>query len=292
MRTHVLCLSLLLACSSLFLSAVAGEFELERDHPPAAEFRDGRGTCRQYTQHNAHYNHSTIFVMDDLPRDRTYVAMNVTHKRAGAVKLVLRAKREGEDLQQVRLKSFGHGGRGQNFVDTTFSDDAAEHFPIWQEEAPFTGVFEPDVHMSKLAGGASAAKWTLLAINRDGHTPRIDSWTLTFCDNNAGAGDGGLAAAEAEAETTFADIANAQGVAITPPAYSPAPHPAPAYYRGPNLFNKGVRRAFFADAVATVYDVIRNYNEANFYVQQVQTLQKKARGAKAVVQEYFDAKHG
>ena len=61
-----------------------------------------------------------------------YVLVRIVRAHTTPLQLVLRAKREGEDLQQVRLKSFGHGGRGQNFVDTTFSDDAAEHFPIWQ----------------------------------------------------------------------------------------------------------------------------------------------------------------
>ncbi len=102
---------------------------------------------------------------------------------------------------------------------------------LLQEEAPFTGLFEPDVHLSKI-GGSSAAKWTLLAINRDGHTPRIDSWTLTFCDRS-GNGQAGVTGAEvvAEPEPTFADIANAQGATvITPPAYVPAAHPAPAWF--------------------------------------------------------------
>ncbi len=46
-----------------------------------------------------------------------------------------------------------------------------------------------------------------------------------------------------------------------------------------------------ACVLITRYDVVRNYNEANFYVNQVHTLQKKARDAKSVFHAYIDAKH-
>ena len=170
---RVILLSLLVAC----LAACA--WASEGNHP-YLEYTDDSGTCRQFIQTNSHWNHSTIFVFEDFPHDRMYVSMNVTHKRVGAVKLVLRAKREGQDLQQIRLKSFGHGGKGENLRDTVFGDESAEHFPIWPSEAPFTGMFQPDIPLSRM-DGTPMAKWTLLAINRDGHTPRIDDWSMTFC---------------------------------------------------------------------------------------------------------------
>jgi len=218
-------------------------------------------------QSNAHWNHSTIFVDDDFSRDRMYVSMNITHKRAGAVKLVLRAKRDGEKVQQIRLKSYGHGGKGSNFVDTTFDDDASEHFPIWASEAPFMGDFQPDVALHRITGPA-AAKWTLLALNRDGHTAKIDSWWLTFCENRDPRQD----------RTSFQDIANAQGITITPPAYQPAPHQPPAHYSGPNfLFDKRVRQNFWRTAVEAFARTTANYNSANYYVNQVKVMQKAAK---------------
>ena len=70
------------------LSAVAAQANQTFKGPhPHAEFEDEIGTCRQYVQSNAHWNHSTIFVSETFPRDRTYVSMNVTSERAGAVKV-------------------------------------------------------------------------------------------------------------------------------------------------------------------------------------------------------------
>ena len=70
------------------LSAVAAQANQTFKGPhPHAEFEDEIGTCRQYVQSNAHWNHSTIWVSETFPRDRTYVSMNVTSERAGAVKV-------------------------------------------------------------------------------------------------------------------------------------------------------------------------------------------------------------
>lgn len=277
MKRLVLFLTLLVACLSFACADEAARY---------VEYVDDLGTCRQYTQTHSHWNHSTIFVFDDFAHDRMYVSMNVTAKRMGAVKLVLRAKREGQELQQIRLKSFGHGGKGANLRNTVFSDESAEHFPIWPSEAPFTGMFQPDISLRKIEG-TSMAKWTLLAINRDGHTPEIDTWSIDFCkDADANSGLTPAAAAGNEGEGT-----GASAQAYIPPVYTPSPQPPKQVYRGPNMFRPGFLRDFFTRFFAMVVRVTRNYNEANFYVSEVNTLQSEARQARDALFALKAAKH-
>lgn len=262
------------------LSAVAAQANQTFKGPhPHAEFEDEIGTCRQYVQSNAHWNHSTIFVSETFPRDRTYVSMNVTSERAGAVKLILR-RREEDVMQQAKLKSFGHGGKGENFVDTTFTDASSEAdpFPVWASGAPFTGSWLPEVPLSSI-DGTSRGKWTLMAFSRDGkafHTPKIESFSLTFCEGEEPevTAQGGVVVAPMEPLTK--PVVNYPA----PQSWASAPKPV---YTGPNLFAKGTLRRFWTGAARTVADVTANYNEANFYVQQVKAVQdmaKKMKGGK------------
>ena len=319
-RHPIVILLVVIACAALAHRAAAEEGHAYK------EYEDGLGRCRQYVQTNAHWNHSTIMVDESFARDRTYVSMNVTANRAGAVKvrvcsppalspgsartppptdpslppllsprrpsqLVLRAKR-GEDLQQVRLKSYGHGGRGKNFVETSFDDAAAEHFPVWPEEAPFTGSFEPDVHLAKILG-SSQGKWTLLALNRDGHTPEINAWTLTFCENKDSQGLGDLATAQAFGGVSYTPAGPATKPVVTYPAPQQWDYVPKPVYRGPNLFSKYTLGNFWRGAARTVIETVRNYNEAMFYVNQVQTIQDKAYHAgQAAAYAYHAAKQG
>jgi len=284
-RHPIVILLVVIACAALAHRAAAEEGHAYK------EYADGLGRCRQYVQTNAHWNHSTIMVDESFARDRTYVSMNVTANRAGAVKLVLRAKR-GEDLQQVRLKSYGHGGRGKNFVETSFDDAAAEHFPVWPEEAPFTGSFEPDVHLAKILG-SSQGKWTLLALNRDGHTPEINAWTLTFCENKDSQGLGDLATAQAFGGVSYTPAGPATKPVVTYPAPQQWDYVPKPVYRGPNLFSKYTLGNFWRGAARTVIETVRNYNEAMFYVNQVQTIQDKAYHAgQAAAYAYHAAKQG
>jgi len=284
-RHPIVILLVVIACAALAHRAAAEEGHAYK------EYADGLGRCRQYVQTNAHWNHSTIMVDESFARDRTYVSMNVTANRAGAVKLVLRAKR-GENLQQVRLKSYGHGGRGKNFVETSFDDAAAEHFPVWPEEAPFTGSFEPDVHLAKILG-SSQGKWTLLALNRDGHTPEINAWTLTFCENKDSQGLGDLATAQAFGGVSYTPAGPATKPVVTYPAPQQWDYVPKPVYRGPNLFSKYTLGNFWRGAARTVIETVRNYNEAMFYVNQVQTIQDKAYHAgQAAAYAYHAAKQG
>lgn len=288
------------------LSAVAAQANQSFKGPhPHAEFEDELGTCRQYVQSNAHWNHSTIWVSETFPRDRTYVSMNVTSKRAGAVKVgdrrprpppsalrsgkthsssnpLLRAqlilrRREEDVMQQAKLKSFGHGGKGENFVDTTFTDASSEAdpFPVWASGAPFTGSWLPEVPLSSI-DGTSRGKWTLMAFSRDGkafHTPKIESFSLTFCEGEEPevTAQGGVVVAPMEPLTK--PVVNYPA----PQSWVSAPKPV---YTGPNLFAKGTLRRFWTGAARTVADVTANYNEANFYVQQVKAVQDMAKRMK------------
>ena len=307
MRHPIVILLVVVACSGWLAlasaaaapgaaAALRNKQQQQKPHP-YVEYRDGRGLCRQYTQTNAHWNHSTIWVTEDFARDRTMVSMNVTSKRAGTVKLLLRKRVGTERMQQARLKPFGHGGKGQNFVETSFEDAAEDHFPVWASEAPFTGNFLPADRISRIPGD-SKGKWTLLAISRDGkmsHTPEITGWSITFCEGAAPSAP--MAAAEESADqglglgltsTSPSSQATAQGAVVVrpmPPATKPVvtyppPQRWPAYakpaYSGPNLFSKHTYIDFWRQAIRTVIEVTRNYNEANFYAKQVQTLQKKA----------------
>jgi hypothetical protein len=277
MKRLVFLLALIVACLSFACADQPARYE---------EYIDDLGTCRQYTQTHSHWNHSTIFVFDDFAHDRVYVSMNITAKRMGAVKLVLRAKREGAEVQQIRLKSFGHGGKGANLRNTVFGDESSEHFPVWPSEAPFTGMFQPDIPLSKI-DGSSMAKWTLLAINRDGHTPEIDNWSIDFCKDTAAA-TGGLGLAP---QGTPAATGGASAQAYIAPVYTPSAPPPKQVYTGPNMFQPGFLRNFFARFFAMVLRVTRNYNEANFYVSEVNALQSEARQVRDGLFALKAAKH-
>jgi len=279
MRHPIVILIVVLGCALVVAKGEPGPH-------PYHEYQDEvLGTCREYVQTNAHWNHSTLWVSESFPRDRTFVSMNVTSPRVGGVKLVLR-RREGEELQQIRLKSFGHGGKGKNFEETTFVDDAEEHFPMWPEEAPFTGNYAPDVALSKIEG-SSRGKWTLMAIARakkQSQTPQIKGWSVTFCEDTIG---DGLVTAQG------AVIVNPMEPLTKPVVDLPAPQTWPAYqksvYRGPNLLDKNTYVNFWTEAAGMVRDVTRNWNEANFYVQQVKTMQKKAYAARKDFEEAVHA---
>lgn len=180
-------------------------------------------------------------------------------------------------MQQAKLKSFGHGGKGENFVDTTFTDASSEAdpFPVWASGAPFTGSWLPEVPLSSI-DGTSRGKWTLMAFSRDGkafHTPKIESFSLTFCEGEEPevTAQGGVVVAPMEPLT--------KPVVDYPAPQSWASAPKPVY-TGPNLFAKGTLRRFWTGAARTVADVTANYNEANFYVQQVKAVQDMAKRMK------------
>ena len=180
-------------------------------------------------------------------------------------------------MQQAKLKSFGHGGKGENFVDTTFTDASSEAdpFPVWASGAPFTGSWLPEVPLSSI-DGTSRGKWTLMAFSRDGkafHTPKIESFSLTFCEGEEPevTAQGGVVVAPMEPLTK--PVVNYPA----PQSWVSAPKPV---YTGPNLFAKGTLRRFWTGAVRTVADVTANYNEANFYVQQVKAVQDMAKRMK------------
>ena len=65
-------------------------------------------------------------------------------------------------------------------------------------------------------------------------------------------------------------MATAQGL------YTPAPPQPHAVYRGPNMFAPGFFRGFATSFLNLLWRVTRNYNEANFYVSEVQAMQNQA----------------
>ncbi len=77
---------------------------------------------------------------------------------------------------QIELSS-GNGGSGDNYVNTTFDDDAL--LPITAGSAPFTGSFRPEMPLSILGSIPIAGRW-ILKVSDDaaGDTGQLISWCL------------------------------------------------------------------------------------------------------------------
>lgn len=82
------------------------------------------------------------------------VAVNITHSRTGDLKVWLRSP-NGTGIQLVS----NEGGRGDNFVDTVFSESSTSQ--IQNAGPPYTGVFQPAGNLNTLNGERPDGIWTL-----------------------------------------------------------------------------------------------------------------------------------
>lgn len=103
------------------------------------------------------------------------------------------------DATEIML-STDNGGSGDNYVDTTFDDEAAA--VITAGAAPFTGRYRPEGLLRGFDGKAAAGTWTLRIYDDGaGDTGTLSAWRLTLC------GDAASVAAD------YSDLAASYGIA-------------------------------------------------------------------------------
>ena len=128
---------------------------------------------------------SVVNSIINIPYNKTItdvnVTINITHGRDADLDVFLMSP----DGLQVAL-TMGNGGLGQNYINTTFDDEAS--MPISVGIAPFTGSYIPNQNLSVFDGLATQGDWTLSIIdNVNGYGGTLTSWDLSLCyDPNVG----------------------------------------------------------------------------------------------------------
>jgi subtilisin-like proprotein convertase family protein len=125
---------------------------------------------------------STITVADDKIVEDVDVALNITHTYLGDLGISL-VTPGGTSI----LLSDRRGGSNNNFVGTTFDDEAAT--PVASGAAPFTGSYQPDEPLSTADGVSAMGDWQLHVVDQAGiDLGTIDDWTLilTFATQECG----------------------------------------------------------------------------------------------------------
>ena len=118
---------------------------------------------------------STITVTDNINVNDINVTLNINHTWVSDLEIKL----VGPDNTEVVLVD-GEGGDGDNFINTTFDDEASQS--IVGATAPFTGSFQPQGNLSDFNGMMSAGDWDLVItdnVNQDGG--QLNDWTLQIC---------------------------------------------------------------------------------------------------------------
>lgn len=104
---------------------------------------------------------------------RVTVALDLLHTYTQDLRISLSSP-NGQTVLLVGNK----GGSGDNFLQTTFDDDAP--IGVAQATAPFTGTFRPEGSLSTLTGGAPNGTWTLRVVDeafQDGGS--LNRWSLS-----------------------------------------------------------------------------------------------------------------
>lgn len=103
------------------------------------------------------------------------VTINITHTFVGDLILKLISPAGSEVILSNR-----RGGGGDNYVGTTFDDDAVNL--IANGVAPFTGTFQPEGSLASFNGQFSGGNWILNVSDNAGlDVGDITSWTLEIC---------------------------------------------------------------------------------------------------------------
>jgi subtilisin family serine protease/subtilisin-like proprotein convertase family protein len=129
---------------------------------------------------------SYLDIDQDIAIADVNVKMNLTFPRDGRIAISL-VSPSGTTV----MLSNRHGGRGANFQDTAFDDEADT--PISQGTAPFAGSFQPDESLSAFDTQDALGSWQLViqnlsTINTNG---TLNSWSLEIAGDNTGGGGGG-----------------------------------------------------------------------------------------------------
>ena len=122
---------------------------------------------------------SVITFTDDFVIDDVNVTVNINHTWAGDLDISLIAP-DGTTSVDLILNDINISD--DNFVNTTFDDEAAE--PITNGTPPFTGSFQPVGNLSDFDGLNTAGDWTLsITDNFNGDGGDLLGWDLQLCGN-------------------------------------------------------------------------------------------------------------
>ncbi len=117
---------------------------------------------------------STLTVSDSFSITDVNVQLDIDHTYDDDLSVFLIAP------GGTRVELFSRvGGSGDNFVNTTLDDEAAQ--PIQFSNAPFTGSFVPEGALSALDGKNAQGVWTLeITDGFAGDIGQLKSWSLSF----------------------------------------------------------------------------------------------------------------
>lgn len=105
---------------------------------------------------------------------RLSVTLNVFHTYTSDLRISLVAP-DGKEI----LLAIGEGGSGNNFIETTFDDDAPQ--PITAGRPPFVGTYRPQENLAVLNNLDPNGRWTLRVVDvasLDGGV--LSSWSLAL----------------------------------------------------------------------------------------------------------------
>jgi subtilisin-like proprotein convertase family protein len=108
------------------------------------------------------------------------VTVNITHTWVGDMKIALTAP---DGITTVVLANFV-GGSQDNFIDTTFDDQAVT--PIANGVAPFTGSFRPSESLATFNGIDPNGTWTMSIFDGfAGDTGTLNGWSINLSNEAA-----------------------------------------------------------------------------------------------------------
>jgi len=124
---------------------------------------------------NESFVRSSIHVVENLTVTDVNVTINILHDYVGDLRIIL----ESPSGATIPL-CLRRGGSDNNFINTTFDDDA--NISILDGSAPFNGVFKPESLLFVLNGSSSLGEWRLFVEDVDaGVEGTLINWSLELC---------------------------------------------------------------------------------------------------------------
>jgi subtilisin-like proprotein convertase family protein len=116
---------------------------------------------------------STLTINQDIAIRDLNVTVNMSHTYTGDVRMTL----VGPDGTRVPLVN-RRGGSSDNFVNTTFDDEAS--VGVWQGTGPWSGSYRPEYALSAFDGKSTRGTWQLIVEDTAlFDTGRLNGWSLT-----------------------------------------------------------------------------------------------------------------
>jgi subtilisin-like proprotein convertase family protein len=118
--------------------------------------------------------YDTIYIDQEGILVKLSVELDAIHTYDGDVEIYL----IGPDGTEIDL-CVGHGGSGNNFINTVFDDDAAT--PIAQGSAPFSGSFIPDQPLATYNDMSITGDWIIRIFdNAQNDQGKLTNWCLNL----------------------------------------------------------------------------------------------------------------